>query len=230
MIDFHIHLLPGMDDGAQSVAESRAMLQKLASQGITHAVCTPHYYGEKESVQGFLARRDQSAAQIGEIAKELGISLAFGAEIAMWHGMSTEISEQLCPGESNLLLCELPASYSPWIIDELEELGALGYCPMIAHVDRVQALYSKDQLAAVLECRGVVYQFNAGALSKPRVQGLARALCAMGAQMVVGTDGHGEDYRSPDFSPANKALGTWRAKRVRERMERCRAELERAIF
>jgi tyrosine-protein phosphatase YwqE len=101
---------------------------------------------------------------------------------------------------------------------------------MIAHVDRVQALYTKDQLAAVLECRGVVYQVNAGAMNKPRVQGLARALCAMGAQMVIGSDGHGEDYRKPDFSPARKSLGTWRAKRVRERMEHCEAELERAIF
>ncbi len=230
MTDFHIHLLPGMDDGAQSIAESRAMLQTLAEQGITHAVCTPHYYGERESVQTFLARRDQSAAQIQEMAQELGITLAYGAEIAMWQGMSTEVSDRLCPGDSNLLLCELPVSYSPWVIDEIEELGALGYCPMIAHVDRVQALYTKDQLAAVLECRGVVYQVNAGAMNKPRVQGLARALCAMGAQMVIGSDGHGEDYRKPDFSPARKSLGTWRAKRVRERMEHCEAELERAIF
>lgn len=230
MTDFHIHVLPLMDDGAQTVAESFSMLEMLCKQGIDRVLCTPHYYGEHESAEDFLDRREQSLAKIRQEAEQMGMELAAGAEIAMWHGMSTEISERLCLGDSNLLLCELPASYAPWVIDELEELGALGYCPMIAHVDRVQALYTKEQLAAVLQCRGLVYQCNAGALSKSRVRKLMRALCVMGEQVVLGSDGHGKDYRAPDFRTAHKILDRVRMRALRERIALCDARFSEAIF
>ena len=229
MTDFHIHVLPLMDDGAQSVPESLSMLKMLAGQGVERAVCTPHFYGERESAQDFLGRRAQSLQTLQE-SGEVEIELAMGAEIAMWHGMSAGVSDALCLGESNILLCELPASYSPWVIDELEELSALGFCPMIAHVDRVQALYTREQLAAVLECHGVVYQFNASSLSKARVRGLCRALCATGQRMVLGSDGHGERYRAPDMHAAHRALGGLRMRQVRSRMQDCDARLTEAIF
>ena len=227
MTDFHIHLLPCMDDGAQSVSESFAMLEMLAEQGVAYAVCTPHYYGERESAAEFLARRAESHAQIAEQAAALGVELALGAEIAMWHGMSAEVTDQLCLGDSNLLLCELPMSYAPWVIDELEELGALGFCPVIAHLDRVQALYTKEQLMAVLECHGTVYQFNAASLGKRRVKKLLRALQSA---VVLGSDGHGALYRAPDLSGARKALDGFFLRGVRARMERYDARLTEAIF
>lgn len=229
MTDFHIHVLPMMDDGAQSVPESLSMLGLLAAQGVERAVCTPHFYGERESAEAFLARRAHSlqALRDGGVSE---VELAMGAEIAMWHGMSAVIGESLCLGDSNVLLCELPTAYSPWVIDELEELSALGFCPMIAHLDRVQALYTREQLAAVLECHGVVYQFNASALSKARVRGLCRALCAMGQRLVLGSDGHGERYRTPDVSAARRALSGLRMRQVEARIRDCDARLSEAIF
>ena len=44
MIDFHSHVLPGMDDGSASLEESIAMLRMEAEQGITQVVATPHFY------------------------------------------------------------------------------------------------------------------------------------------------------------------------------------------
>ena len=227
MTDFHIHLLPCMDDGAQSVEESFAMLEMLDKQGIVHAACTPHYYGERESERDFLTRRAESYAKIAAHAAHLGIELALGAEIAMWHGMSVEVTDQLCLGDSNILLCELPVSYAPWVIDELEELGAQGYCPMIAHLDRVQALYTEEQLMAVMQCHGVVYQFNAASLTKPRVKRLLRMLPAT---VVLGSDGHGAQYRAPDLGGARKALKGFFMRGVRARMEKYDARLTEAIF
>lgn len=227
MTDFHIHLLPCMDDGAQSVSESFAMLEMLCEQGVLHAVCTPHYYGERESAESFLARRAESYAQVAGKAAELGVELALGAEIAMWHGMSAEVTDQLCLGDSNMLLCELPASYSPWVIDELEELGALGFCPVIAHLDRVQALYTQEQLMSVLQCHGTVYQFNASSLAKSRVKKLLRALQSA---VVLGSDGHGARYRAPDLGNAPKALEGFFMRGVRARMEKYDARLTEAIF
>lgn len=230
MTDFHIHLLPCMDDGAQSVAESQVMLSLLAAQGVTSAVCTPHYFAEKEPAAQFLERRAQSYAQLCQSAQTSGVTLALGAEITMWQGMSGEITDQFCLGDSNLLLCELPVSYGAWVIDELEELSAQGYCPIIAHLDRVQALYTDSQLASVLECHGVAYQFNAASLCQARVRGLMRALYFVDARLVLGSDGHGAKYRSPDFKGAGKALAGFRMREVRERIEQCDREFHRAIF
>lgn len=41
MIDLHCHILPGVDDGADTLTDSIAMAEKAISQGITHILCTP---------------------------------------------------------------------------------------------------------------------------------------------------------------------------------------------
>ena len=43
MVDFHTHILPGIDDGSDSVECSIEMLKQEAEQGISHVVATPHF-------------------------------------------------------------------------------------------------------------------------------------------------------------------------------------------
>ena len=47
MIDFHTHILPGMDDGSNSIEESLAMLQAEGDAGIERVVFTPHFYASQ---------------------------------------------------------------------------------------------------------------------------------------------------------------------------------------
>jgi len=47
MIDLHCHILPGIDDGAETMEASIAMAEKAISQGITHILCTPHHNNGK---------------------------------------------------------------------------------------------------------------------------------------------------------------------------------------
>src|SRR5881628_2751945 len=44
LIDVHSHLLPGVDDGCGTIAESIACARGLVSAGYTHAFCTPHIW------------------------------------------------------------------------------------------------------------------------------------------------------------------------------------------
>ena len=44
MIDFHSHILPGMDDGSKSTQESLEMLDMLRAQGVDTVAATPHFY------------------------------------------------------------------------------------------------------------------------------------------------------------------------------------------
>ena len=65
-IDFHSHVLPGIDDGSSGVKESIAMLQSMARSGITHVVATPHFYAQYDSPERFLKRRGESEARLRE--------------------------------------------------------------------------------------------------------------------------------------------------------------------
>ena len=54
MIDFHTHILPGMDDGASDAAESLAMLRTSYQQGVDTLFATSHFYADEEDPASFL--------------------------------------------------------------------------------------------------------------------------------------------------------------------------------
>ena len=60
MIDWHSHILPGMDDGSKDPEESIAMLDMLEQQGIDTVIATPHFYANEETTEEFLGRRKVS--------------------------------------------------------------------------------------------------------------------------------------------------------------------------
>ena len=55
--DFHSHILPGIDDGSKTVEESIALLRAEAEQGVKRVVATPHFYSNRDTMEGFLERR-----------------------------------------------------------------------------------------------------------------------------------------------------------------------------
>ncbi|KII50459.1 tyrosine protein phosphatase, partial [Enterococcus faecalis] len=81
MIDLHCHILPGIDDGAETLEASIAMAEKAISQGITHILCTPHhnngkYRNEKSEVISLV-----SFVQSEFDKRQLPITLLEGQEI-----------------------------------------------------------------------------------------------------------------------------------------------------
>ena len=61
MLDFHTHILPGVDDGSRNVDESMQMLAKMKEQGVSQVVATPHFYADDESVERRIHRNDGCA-------------------------------------------------------------------------------------------------------------------------------------------------------------------------
>ena len=47
MIDFHNHVLPGLDDGSKNIEQTLSMLKTASDQGITDVICTVHYQHPK---------------------------------------------------------------------------------------------------------------------------------------------------------------------------------------
>ena len=74
LIDFHSHVLPGIDDGSKSVEESIVMLRMAAEQGIRHVIATPHFYARNHSPEEFLEKRNTAEAVLREeMAKYEGL-------------------------------------------------------------------------------------------------------------------------------------------------------------
>ena len=58
MIDFHSHILPGIDDGASDVETSIGMLKISALSGVNTVVATSHcYLSESNSIEKFFKNR-----------------------------------------------------------------------------------------------------------------------------------------------------------------------------
>ena len=69
IVDFHSHVLPGIDDGSRSVEESLVMLKRMQDQGIAAVVATPHFYASHHFPEEFLERRERAKLKILQAAK-----------------------------------------------------------------------------------------------------------------------------------------------------------------
>ena len=208
LVDFHTHILPGMDDGAKDAAESKNMLERLVQQGV-HTVClTPHFYPYKETQDTFLKRREQAFSQIRPFAAEVGVRFALASETFfndyLFH--SEDISP-LCMKDNdgqNYLLTELPfdSSFSEHTVKRLSRLIDT-YCvyPVLAHIERYPKLVNDKKLINRLIDMGCLMQINLSAFGrgyflKKRLLGYI----AKNMVHVVGTDAHNTDKRPPEYS------------------------------
>ena len=206
MIDIHSHILPNVDDGSQSVEESRKILEMLQDQGVETVVATPHFYPRRDRVEAFLERRAKAAAQ-------LDAPVILGAEIAYFPGIgnSKELGG-LTLGNSRLLLVEMPyGSWTEQMVLELCDMATqTGLSPVLAHVDRYPRQirrWSKALLAS-----GVYFQCNAESLLRWKSRGFVLRQLKQGNIHFLGSDSHNLTNRKPCMAEAaaviTKKLGS----------------------
>ena len=139
MIDFHSHILPGVDDGSASVDESLSMLSRLAQQGVNTVIATPHYHASRESVQEFLDRRERAYVQLQQQMPQGMPQIRLGAEVRYYPGIVRLADiKNLCLQDSNVLLLEMPMGrWTEFTLREVIELsGSRGVQLMLAHIER----------------------------------------------------------------------------------------------
>ena len=211
MTDLHTHILPGMDDGAQDVETSLALLRMEAAQGVDTVVLTPHFYRDREEPSHFLDRRARAAKTLADALMALPQEeraalprLALGAEIA-WVPNLAEWPEltQLCLGQSRCFLLELPSR--PWteqLIDQLYELhGRTGLTPVLAHIERYLKNQKPKHLEAVLAL-GVPVQVSAEPLLHLTRRGAVLKLLRERRAQLIASDAHNTGARPPNLGDA----------------------------
>lgn len=208
MTDLHTHILPGMDDGAQSVNEALAMLRIQAEHNVDTVALTPHYYGEKETIPEFLARREAAFSKLRKaIGDEECPELVLGAEVEWTPEMiNWEDLEALCYQNTNILLVELPVfSWSETIFRQLYTLEARrGILPMIAHIDRYFGCQKSRSIWDLVD-QGYPIQVSADALMSFSTRRKALALLEMADGLLI-SDCHNLKKRAPNTDVAMKVI------------------------
>lgn len=207
VIDFHSHVLPGIDDGSDSLEESIALLRMEAEQGITHVVATPHFYPQHDNPERFLRRRKEAELRLREeMVKHDGLpELSIGAEVYFFSGISeSDIVNQLTIDEKRCILLEMPQS--PWtdrMYREMENIRSRqGLIPIVAHVDRYISPFRTHGIPARLEQLPVLVQANASFFLRGSNRSMAIRMLKNHQIHLLGSDCHSVDVRPPRLGEA----------------------------
>ena len=209
--DFHSHVLPGIDDGSQSVAESIKMLQMLSEQGITRVIATPHFYPERTSPKSFIAKRN-TAEQIlrEEMEKHANLpEVLVGAEVYYYQGISDwDGLKDLTIGDNNCLLIEMP--FKQWTVPMYQELADIyerhDLWPVIAHVDRYIKPFLPSDLPERLYDMPVYVQANASSFLHFTTRSMMLRMLEREQVNLLGSDCHNLNKRKPDMAQALKII------------------------
>ena len=208
MIDWHNHILPSMDDGSRDVAESIAMLEMHASQGVSTVIATPHFYANDESVESFLARREASYNKLKDRLPEDAPEILLGAEVKYYPGISRLADlKRLRIAGSRLLLLEMPMNtWTESVIQELIELsGKSGIGIVLAHIERYLRLQRSDVWER-LRRHGILMQTNAGFFTTLSTKRKAMALLKEDYIHFLGSDCHNLTSRPPQIGKAFEVI------------------------
>lgn len=138
MVDIHAHILPGVDDGARSLDEARAMLDEARSVGVRTIVATPHIYDIKTEL--FPARHAYATMQ--RMAESWGIAFHLGFEVNL-HATTAGRMEYapyafaFSPDGPRYLLLELSnTTKMEDAAGAILEIVRQGLVPVLAHPER----------------------------------------------------------------------------------------------
>ena len=200
-LDFHSHILPGIDDGAVDIDTSVFLAESMKDWGFERITCTPHitrkYRNTPETI-----RRAFEQLQEALYVRGTDLDLKMSAEYRLVPETWPEVLEKnwLMPIEDKFILMELPIhrrEEMSWIkpLDEFKKILSSGLIPLLPHPERYFYL-SESELMSFIEA-GVQIQSNYGSLAGlygSEAQENARKLIAGGLVSHFGTDMHNDHY------------------------------------
>jgi tyrosine-protein phosphatase YwqE len=200
-LDFHSHILPGLDDGATDMNNALELASAMKSWGFERVTCTPHITNKyRNTPDGMLPVFEKMQEALDSKGIDLDIKLS--AEYRLVPETWPEVLEKnwIMPIEDKYILMELPI-FDPSDIKDLKPLEefrkvvSLGLVPLLPHPERY-AYLSRKELMEFLEA-GVKIQCNYGSfagLYGEDVRQKAQALLDEGLVSLYGSDMHNMHY------------------------------------
>lgn len=199
-VDIHSHLIPGIDDGVQSVEESIQLIRGLVDLGIQKIITTPHtMWGTYSNTKEIISK---GLDEVIRATKTAGLNIAIEAATEYYfdeHFISLIKEEELLTFNKNYVLFELPVMSKPPQLEEIIfELTTRNYIPVLAHPERYVYMHTKGLNAyEKLKNQGVLLQLNLlsplGYYSKP-IQKVSLELIKYGWVDLTGSDMHNQRH------------------------------------
>ena len=163
MLDCHCHILPNVDDGSETLAQSIAMLQAASELGITEIVATPHM----KRLPVDWSAITEAFALLEPEADKLQIKLHLGCELyaPLLSDLSFAEIQQFCIRGTNRLLLEFHPRYLPDNLSAfMNEIRSRNIIPIIAHPERYGVVQEKPAILQDLIGLGCYLQINGRSL------------------------------------------------------------------
>ncbi len=195
-VDIHSHLIPGIDDGVQSIDESLNLIKGLCDLGYKKIITTPHiiqgtFNNTPEIIAAGLEKVQSAVNSAG-----MQVDISFAAEYYLDDNFIEHVlDEKVLSFGPRYVLFELPVMSKPPQLEEvIFELNTRNYIPVLAHPERYIYMHTKGLNAyEKLKNQGALLQVNLlspiGYYSKP-IQKVAQELIKYGWIDLVGTDMH----------------------------------------
>jgi protein-tyrosine phosphatase len=222
MIDIHCHILPGVDDGAQTMSEALNLAQAAVDDGISCVMLTPHMHkGRYES--SFVSLLPLVETFRVEITRhEIPLRLGLAAEIRIGFELLDWLQEGKIPflgrhEGREVMLLEFPNEQVPPGADKLmKRMIDEGVQPLIAHPERNEHVIRKLDVIKPFVDMGCLLQVTAGSVAGtfgPLVRDRAHEMLERAWVHVLASDAHDTRWRPPNLSLGRQAA----AKLVGER-------------
>lgn len=221
VVDFHTHILPGVDDGAQSMEHSLEIVRRGVQDGIDTFVLTPHIRGDSDLVRLPHIRDRFSQLQERCRLEKIPAELVLGAEVLVFPSLPEHAEKYMhftLGGPEKYILIELPFTQMPLYADHvLNSLMVKDFTPVLAHPERYLYLHGKLDLIEDWVDKGLKLQINTGSLNGRyglRIKWFAKKLVRKKLAHFFGSDVHSVHDYVPSFREtmknASKVLGKQR--------------------
>lgn len=231
MTDMHCHIIPGVDDGAQSENDVKELLQREYDSGVRTIILTPHY--RKGMFETDLDTVIRNATLVKQMAldMQLDMEVYLGCEYHANNDMIEELNQIECyrMNGGKYVLVEFSSGHSYMKIRNwIYQLITSGYKPIIAHVERYPMVTDKMENLEELIRLGAKLQVSSGAVLGQHGFGaklFTRKLLKKGMVHFIGSDAHDTEDRSPNLDLCaafvTKKFGEAYAKEIFIKNPRC---------
>lgn len=200
-LDFHSHILPGIDDGAKDINESLMLAKALKDWGFDRVTCTPHITSKYPNTpQDIMPKFEHLKEELDKSG--IGLDIRLSAEYRLVPETWPKVLENnwLMPIEERFILMELPISHREEMglinpVEEFRKIASMGLTPILPHPERYFYL-TEQELSDILDAGGKI-QCNYGSyagLYGEEVRQRAVALQDKGMVSFYGTDLHNAHY------------------------------------
>jgi len=213
-VEMHTHILPGIDDGADTPKTALKMVWQSYQQGVDTIILTPHYHPGR----GFTASTAMikgKAARLREAAKnKISEDIRFytGQEIYWDSNVVDKLNngELLTMAESSYVLIEFSTGTPIGKVREaVNGLTVAGYLPIIAHIERYDSYVGRIDEVKELIHMGAYIQMNCESLVGGIFDSRAKFCKKLFEEQLVhfiSSDSHDTKNRPPDIKNAVKIL------------------------